>query len=354
MIRNQVSSMLENFSNQATVTKIRAMNGKMLTENNYRDLLNKQTVSEIAAYLKKNTRYHEILASVDTNTIRRGLLESLIKRSNFDVYVRLCKFQQLNKISFYNYEVVKEEIEQILSCILHLNAKKSEDYISTVPSYLINKSSFDMIALAKSKTFSDLLKVIKNTGYWKILAEVKQDEKGQIDYLHCEVLLRTYFYKTMFERIDNEFSGDDAKVLKQNVKSQIDMINIINSYRLKAYFNADSETIKQNMLPFYGRLSQKQMFKFYESKDKDQMFELFEKTSYAKKLESINPDILEKNVFQIRYRSAKTSLRTAQTAPVALYTFMYLCEVETVNLISIVEGIRYKAAPAYIEKLLIL
>ena len=66
--------MLESFATQATVARIHAMYGKMLTRQNYIDLLSKQTVSEIAAYLKKNTRYHDILASIDINNIHRGLL----------------------------------------------------------------------------------------------------------------------------------------------------------------------------------------------------------------------------------------------------------------------------------------
>jgi len=346
--------MLENFANNATITKIRAMNGKMLTATNYHELLNKQSVSEVATYLKKNTRYRNILSSVDTNTIHRGFLEILIRRNNFDVYVKLCKFQQLDKIGFYNYQVKREEMEQILSCILHINAQKLEDYISTIPSYLISHSSFDMIALAKSKSFNDLLKVIKHTPYFKFLKDIKPDENGQIDYLRCEVILRTYYYQSLFEIIDKDFSGDVENKLKQIVKTQIDLINITNSYRLKAYFNADVGIIKQNMLPFFGRISQNKMFRIYEAKDKEEMLELFSKTIYAKKLKSIDQNLVEKNVFEIRYKSAKSSLQTAKSAPVALYSYVFLCEIEAMNLISIVEGIRYKASPSYIEKLIII
>jgi len=297
--------MLESFATQATVAKIRAMNGKMLTENNYRELLNKQTVGEVAEYLKKNTRYRSVLISVETSSIHRGHLEELIRRCNFETYVKLCRFQQLDRISFYNYEVIKQEIEQILSCILHLNAQNIDEYILTLPSFLLKHSSFDMLALAKSKSLDDMLKTLKHTSYWKVLKDVKPNENGQIDYLKCEVLLRTYFYRTMFDIIDKEFSGDIANKLKQSVKIQIDLINFINAYRLKAYFNGTADLIKSSMLPFYGRLRRNQMFNIYEAKDKDQMFDLFLKTSYARQRENMSPEVLEKNVFQIRYKRAK-------------------------------------------------
>lgn len=346
--------MLESFSTKATLTKIHAKHGKMLTKQNYTELLNKQSVSEVADYLKKNTRYSDILANIDTNTIHRGLLETLIRRKNFDTYVELCKFQHLDKIPFFNYEVIREEVEQILSCILHINANKSDDYISALPGYLISHASFNMLDLAKSRDFKDLLKVIRHTDYYDVLKNVSPDENGQINYLRCEVLLRTQYYKKMFELIDKDFDGRVAEELKKSVSTQIDLINFINSYRLKAFFNADVGTIKQNMFPFYGRIGKKQMFAFYEANGKEEMLELFKKTIYARQLDEIDPDIVEHNIFQIRYKSARVSLKNAQTAPVALYSFIYLCDIEAMNIISIVEGIRYNSTPSFIEKLLII
>ena len=87
--------------------------------------------------------------------------------------------------------------------------------------------------------------------------------------------------------------------------------NFINAYRLKAYFHADAGAIKQNMLPFYGRINKTQMFRIYEAKNKDEMLELFEKSIYAKKITTINPEIVEKNISQIRYKSSKGSLQNA-------------------------------------------
>ncbi len=346
--------MLESFATQATVARIHAMYGKMLTRQNYIDLLSKQTVSEIAAYLKKNTRYHDILASIDINNIHRGLLEDLIRKNNFYTYEKLCKFQNLDKIPFYKYQIKKEEVNQILSCILHINAGKSEDYITTLPSYLIKRSSFNMIELAKSKTFADLLKVIKGTKYYNVIKQIRADENGQINYLRCEVLLRTEYYKLLLEEIDKDFKGKVALKLTENVKAQIDLTNFINAYRLKAYFHADAGAIKQNMLPFYGRINKTQMFRIYEAKNKDEMLELFEKSIYAKKITTINPEIVEKNISQIRYKSSKGSLQNANFAPVALYSFMNLCDNEAHNLINIIEGIRYNVPPTIIEKLLII
>ena len=45
------------FSRNATVAKIRAIYGKRLKPENYKELITKKSVSEVAESLKRNTRY---------------------------------------------------------------------------------------------------------------------------------------------------------------------------------------------------------------------------------------------------------------------------------------------------------
>lgn len=353
ILKRQVIVLLKNYSTNATVAKIRAMYGKMLTQENYREMINKQSVSEVATYLKANTHYRDILSSVDTNTIHRGFLETLIRRNNFNIFEKLCKFQALDKEEFYSYEIVKYEIQNILRSILHINSCSHENFIKTVPGFLIERSRIDFIKLAKAKDFSQLLNVLKGTVYYKILKDVSCDSDGKIDHMRCEILLRTYFYQSMLETIKKEYTGQVSDILEKNIKTQIDLINFINAYRMKAYFNSDSKTIKESMLPFYGQINKRKMYRIYEAKDKDTMLKMIDNSRYAKQIDIKASDLLEHCVFELRYANEKRSLRYAKSAPVAFYSFMYLCEVEVINIISITEGIRYKKSPSYIEKLLI-
>lgn len=345
--------MLDNFSKIATVTKIRAKQGKMLTKSDYRELISKKNVAEIAEYLKKNTHYSKILSSVNTSTIHRGYLEALLRRSNFDRYVELCKFQKLDNIEFYNYQIVHEEIEQILSCVLHINANRSDEYITSLPSYMISHSSFDMLALAKSRTFTELLNTIKDTEYYKIIKGLEVDSKGRVNYLLCEVRLRTYYYKTLIDNVEKSFKGEQIKKIEKIIKTQLDLINIINSYRMKAFFNADSAKIKQNMFPFNGRVNKANMNEIYEASSKEEMISLIQKTMYFRNGENIKPEQLETKISRIRYNTAKSVLSASKTPPVALFSFLILCQFEIQNIISIIEGIRYNVEPSEIEKLLV-
>lgn len=345
--------LLEKYSTKATVTKIRAMYSKMLTKQDYERLMEKQSVSEIASYLKTSTHYSLILSEVDTVNIHRGFLESLIRRSNFDIYEKLCKFQHLDNYKFYNYEIVREETEQILSSILHLNSDEEDSYIEKLPTFLIEHSKIDFIKLGKVKNFRELLDVLKGTPYFKILKDKSEDSYGKIDYLDCEIALRTFFYQILLEAVDKDFDSQVADILKKNIKVQIDLINMINAFRMKAYFSYGAEDIKKSSIPFFGQISKKKMFRIYDSETKEKMIHLIDSTRYARQMNIEHSELVEKSVFDIRYKSAKSALRNAHDAPVAFYSFMYLCEVEAINLVSIIEGIRYNSSPSYIQKLLV-
>ena len=211
--------LLEKYSTNAVVAKIRAMYGKMLTIDNYNEMLSKQSVAEVAAYLKANTHYGDILSSVDTSTIHRGFLETLIRRNNFNIYKKLFKFQGLDKEGFYRYEIISDEMQYILSSILHINSGGQENFIKTVPGFIIEHSKIDFIKLAKASTFSKLLDVLKDTDYYEIISDVNVDDDGKVDYMRSEILLRTYFYRTMLETINKEYSGKIVSTLEKNIKT---------------------------------------------------------------------------------------------------------------------------------------
>ena len=69
----------------AIMTKCRAIYGNMLSPAQYDELLRKQSVQEIAAFLKEKTSYAPALAGVQESTVHRGQLESLLHKDAFPV-----------------------------------------------------------------------------------------------------------------------------------------------------------------------------------------------------------------------------------------------------------------------------
>ena len=60
------------------VTKIRAMEAKLLTPEQFADIANLRSVPDIADYLRKNTAYAEVLDTLTEDQIHRGNIEKVL------------------------------------------------------------------------------------------------------------------------------------------------------------------------------------------------------------------------------------------------------------------------------------
>ena len=343
--------MLRNYN--ATVAKIMAIYGKRIKPQDYTEMMNKQNVSEVAEYLKRNTHYNELLSSIDTNTIHRGMLENLLRRSVFETYMRITGFEHISKQEFYNYKILQTEIDEILRCIRFINAK-SQKLITDVPIYINHLTSFDLLELAKITDFNELLIFLKKTPYYDVLKHVHLGKDGLVDVTKCETLLRSYYIERLKGSL--HFKKSDVDQFVMFLDSDIDFINIINAYRLKAFFSASDEEIEKDMLPFYGKLSAAKQKEIYSAPNSEEFIKRFSKTYYGKQMIENGYDInsLEQSAQRMRYKYAKLMLKRSSSAPVSVYSFIFLLEIEVQNLISIIEGIRYGIEVNKIASLIIM
>lgn len=340
----------------ATVAKIRAMYGNRVTAEDYAELVTKQSVADIADYLKKNTHYRNILASVDVNTIHRGFLESLLQRYNFEMYGRITGFERIGRQEFYNFKMISAEIDIILSCIRFINAD-SDGHIESIPIYLNGMTSFDLIEIAKVRSFAELLEFLKKTNYYELLKDVPVDENGHIDCGKCEYILRSYYYEGLAEA-SKHYRKAEADKLDLMIMTDIDLINIINAYRMKEFFGSDEKEIFDKTFSFEGRMSNAKLAELYSSDSGEEFIKRFSKTYYGRViaengLDSKDIDDLELAANRLRYKYAKAALRDSQAASVSVFAFMFLMGVEVHNLISIIEGVRYGVPSKQIEALII-
>lgn len=334
----------------ATVAKLHAIVGSKLKEEDYRQLMSCSDVTSVADLLKRRTYYARVLENTDTDKIHRGILENLLQRGFYEDYYRIIDFEMIGDDDVYNYIVVKTEVDEILICITHINAG-TDDQITTIPIYMNRYTSFDLMELAKVRDFDSLLALLARTPYAPLLKAYRPKKGEKIDYRGCELALRTYAYKRL---LGSKLASRD-KDIQDYICAQIDMINIINAYRMTKYYNASHEDIKACMIPIYRRIPERQFDELYNAKDADEYLDILRTTYYGRKLDE---DELrgspERAMQRERYRAAKRSFALAKSPPAAFLTYIYLAETELKNIIRIIEGIRYQLPIEEIASLLIL
>lgn len=354
-MRQSVNFVPKKFIQNATVAKIHTYFGKRLTEEDYKTLTAMKNIGEVADYLKKNTHYSPIFTDVEPASVHRGTVETLLRKYHFEKGIEWCNFQHVDKEPFYRFHYVLREINEILNSLMNLNAGVPDEYIRSLPSYLIKKSSFDLLQLPKIKDFNQLLGVLQDTPYYNLLSDVPFIN-GKINFNICENRLRSYYTSRILEIVTHDFKGSAQSKLFQIIKSQIDLINVINIYRMKTYFHMAEDEIRELLLPASGRISKAIENELINAPDTEAFMKTLSKTIYGTGLDEATDAssiYFERNLTQLRVDNARHALFASNSAAVSFYSALFLFEIELKNLITILECIRYKKTSAYIESLLI-
>lgn len=345
--------MANNTGSRALTAKVHAMYGRRLTQQNFRELVRKQTVSEIATYIKQQTAYAPLLRDVNESLIHRGQLENILRRDLFDEYLKFFHYLGMDEICYYKFLIMKMEIGEVLSCIRLLNAGRIDDYIFSLPSFFATHADFDLYELAKVKNFDGLLRLLESTPYYDILKKYGPSEGEKIDITKIEIEFNNLYFSKVFSAIMHTFSGEVNSEIKESFGMQIDLSNITDIIRLKKYFNAKSDYIKTLLLPHYFKVSQNELEAMMEAPDAETAWQLVGDTYYGKTFKKYDFEYVEKYEQQVMYEYHKHLFTFTNSAPVAVTSYLILKETEIGNMIHIIEGIRYGLAPAEIGKLLV-
>ncbi|QAT49790.1 hypothetical protein EQM14_08370 [Caproiciproducens sp. NJN-50] len=345
--------MFSEFSSNVVLSKARAMYGKRLTEQNYNDLLACQSVGEVAVYLKDNTAYGKVLSGIEESEIHRGQLEAKLRQKLLEDYASLCHYEITVGEHFSQYFIKRNEIDQILRAILLLDAGMPEEYLFNMPSYLLRHTKIDLKSLSKIKNFEDLLRALGHTDYRRLLEPFQPDENGWINYTGIESALYSYLYSNMFRIIQKYTHGEAAAQLNDILKSFIDLTNFTRIVRLKISYHADPEFIKKALFP-YGTFKEHLLDKMIEAEGEEGITAVLETTEIGKRALKFEHGYAGEIQRRMNFRNCHHYIDFSTHPSVVLISYIFTSEAEISDIITIVEGIRYRLATDEIKKLLII
>lgn len=336
-------------SSNAITAKARCIYGRMLGDAEYAELLQRRSVSDAVVYLQGTERFKSTLRDVDAANMHRGQLEELLQKDVFEIYLRLKKFVGGVKNDFAAFEIKRLELMQIIKVLFYIEENNAKEIILSMPMYLQSSVDFNMISLASATTVDELLRVIADTQYYKVL---KNAVAAGSSINRCTTLLNAFYIKWAFGRIDASYKGGEAKELKNMLLLNSDMSNIMLCYRMQKYFDADKSSISELMLPYHRRFGPAVVDEILSSSNADEkLVELLEKSYLRSGITAA--DNLEIEIQRYKNSRARQQLSLSQSGMTAFFSLVLLLDNERINIQKIIEGIRYDMQPSEIEKLLV-
>jgi V/A-type H+-transporting ATPase subunit C len=331
--------------------KCRAMYAKLLDREEYDVLLSKKSVAQIAGYLKKESSYSYVLRFVDENDVHRGQLEHVFKESLFDDYADLGKFttgsyKAVIRAMFEAHEI--DDLKLVISSICSDN----EHYLT--PEDLIYTHTHGRLAassLLGAGTMEDLVGYLGNTRYYKPLLPFAVREHP--DFIKIDHALNLLNFWTKMNVFNKSLKGAGRKniVMLFYIRSAID--NILFIYRIKKLYNYRAKEILIYLMPCEYKISNRELLELTECENMEALTDRIAKTNYGflfpKGRESEWETIHAEYFYQIHKRNIRRQSGDVSTA----LSYLYLKETDIMNIIMIIEGIRYSLPAEKIAEFLI-
>lgn len=337
----------------AVLTKARAKFGKRLTEKDYTSLLACQSVAEVMSYLKSNTHYSAALRDINERDVHRGRLEALLRQNLFYEFDSLCRYDSSVSSGFSQYVIETIEAEQIIRFLVLLNSNSTEKFIYQFPAYFSKHTEIDINRLANAKNYDEFLKVLSDSPFYDILKSSSPDEKGRLHISEIENKLYDFVFSNLLGVINKQTKGSE----RQELKSFFFTINDYNIFsrilRLKKYYNLSPDAIKSNLLLQYSDINPKAIDMMCRAESSAEVFSIMQSTHNGKLIDKIGYVYASDISPRVKYRLARKNMHFSNNPSVVMLSYMFVSETELMNVVSLIEGIRYKLDSKLIQSLLI-
>lgn len=329
------------FASNSVVAKARAVFGRSLTAEDYSQLVTKDNIADICAYLKQTPRYSKALSSVNAQTVHRAQLEALVQRSVFDIFESFHRFDYTDSKGFFNYIISELEIEQILLALQNAASGSSVDFVAKLPAFLIKHSKVDLMALGRAGSLLEAVNMLHGTVYEKAIGGlmVSAAETGHFNISECERRLYNQYYLKMLRAVEHDYKGSERKELKRAILRAVDMENVVTLYRYSRIFGTPAAEIPNKLIGFKYRLSGEVIERLVQQRDVNKIAAELAAVGYG--LNSDAPQRVEQLTDRISLNFMKKSLRLSQSSSVVYFALVQCLAIELKNIKTIIEGIRY-------------
>jgi V/A-type H+-transporting ATPase subunit C len=328
------------FVGNAVLAGAHSMYGQMLSPDDYRNLLSSASVSDAAAYLKLNTSYADLFEKALPGTLNRIQLEDLLRKKLFLRYLNLCKYRKGKAQSFTDFFILKNDMEQVVAK-LHSLLGKTSDFFLSIPGFFISRSELDLIALANSKTYDELITVLsENESYSKLLAPFRGASLNNQTALDIELAFFRSYFEKLYSLAKKELATTDFKIMADLLSASSDLEALKYIFRLKSLGIGD-EALYASIFPNdLSRLSKAKIKSLASCRIEDFKACVIQ-GPYAVIFEGRPDQSFEQAAETHLYTLHKKHFRFTANPHISMYCFIQLSFWEIRDITHVIEGLRY-------------
>jgi len=205
--------------------------------------------------------------------------------------------------------------------------------------------------LALSRNLEELIAGLKGSSYYEVLRPF-MITAPESRLFSLEMALDLYYFK-MLQDATQRLHGKDQEIARQVYGTEIDAFNIFWIYRAKQLYRKDKEWIYSYIVSSYYKISRKDIDRMVSANSTEEFLSAVKDTPYNDLFHGYEPGEYEYHYWELMYRMHRKNFRRDNFSIACVISFLRLKEIELNNIISIIEGIRYKLSPEQIQRFVV-
>lgn len=339
-----------NKAENALMAKAHALYAKRLTNDDYLNMLNCRSGSELFAYLKASASYGENLSNLPSVRLSRSRFENAVKQANLDKIASLCRFEKLIGEKLYRYFIMKNEVETILYCARHLDTEEITD-LFILPEFYKKEQTVFGETLQKAKSFGELASMLEDTPYKKLISPLVTNPGANLAVL--ENSLYNYLYSSVAVMVKKGFKGKQREEILDYFRFLSDMMMISALCRLNSNYSS-ADNYKGNMfVSSVSKFTDKQIAAMISADSEEGVMEIVRSSPYRKYFPENDGLSVARRTRQAAMKMSVKNLRYSENPIVCMLCYAALAENEVKNITHIIEGIKYNLSPDEISEIIV-
>lgn len=322
-------------------TKIRAMQSKLVSEEEIQELLQYTDIAQVTAWLKRTPEYSKVWNDLDENALHRGQIEKLLKASIFNDFSKIYQFANSEQRKFLDLYSRRYEIRALKAIMTNLFDHRDIDPVDVSPyrEFFRKHSNLDLDKLSACTTMHEFVDALKGNEFYEPLSKIQNHDTALLfDY---GMALDLYYFSMIWKVRKKLFSGKDLDQITKAYGAKFDLLNLQFIFRSRRFFQMAPADIYALLIPMNYKLKHEEITSIVEASSYEEARARFHKTYYGRKYDHLSAHNLEDFYNYMLRSTLEKEARQDPYSVAMLYSYMYHKEHEVNRLTIAIECIRY-------------
>lgn len=325
--------------------KIRSMQSRLLSEEDYEQLARSTSVTDAVTFLRKHPGYNEAFSAMEEHNVHRAYIERILLKMEYADFLKIYLFSNLKIRGFLNLYFLSFERVYLRTILRGIADQRSvSGQQPDMGAFFKKHASFDCDKVSSATTMDEFVNALQNTDYHRYLRPLA--DQGNHNLFDYEMAIDTYIFSKLWKEQKKRFSGEDLEILRRTYGTQFDLLNLSWIYRSKKYYHFTPAETYSILLPVHYKLDRQTLKALVEAPGVAEFQQLLMASRCGNKyfswMGSEHKNLLVEDIYHaLLYHIHRKEARKSPFSIAIVNSYLYRKHLETKRLVTILESIRY-------------